>query len=186
MPIPKLNGNGVLPPYDGDPTNQAGSSPYLATTLELCEVFANTPERRAILKGFLELRAALRQLQIVNGFQWVDGQFLEDDRQKRTAPDHIQVVTFFHPSPHLENPEYADLADTIKNRKKTRTQFHVDHMPVLLSWPPELVIDHTRHWCSLLSHQRETGVWKGLLKIELNTISEDNAALQHLQSLEET
>jgi len=184
MPIPKLNGNGVLPPHDGDPTNQAGGSPYPATTLELCQAFGKSAERRAILKGFLDLRAALRQLQLVNGFQWVDGHFLEDDRQKKKAPDHIQVVTFCHPSPLFDDPQYADLANTVKNRKKTRQQFRVDHMPVLLTWPPELVIDHTRHWCGLLSHQRETGVWKGLLKIDLDTISEDNAALQHLQSME--
>ena len=42
MPIPRLNGNGVLPPYDGDPSNQAGTSPYPATTLELCKAFGTT------------------------------------------------------------------------------------------------------------------------------------------------
>ena len=101
MPIPKLNGNGVSRLMTGIRPIRP-QFPIPSHHPWLCEVFANTPERRAILKGFLELRAALRQLQIVNGFQWVDGQFLEDDRQKRTAPDHIQVVTFFHPSPTLK------------------------------------------------------------------------------------
>ncbi len=185
MPIPKLNGSGVLPPHEGDPTKQAGTSPYPTTTLELCMTFGTTPERRAVLNGFLAFRAALRRLQLVNGFQWVDGQFLEDDRRKKKGPDHIQVVTFCHPSPLFDDPQHAALVGTVKSRKKTRQQFHVDHMPVILSWPPETVIDHTRHWCGLLSHQRETGVWKGLLKLDLNTPSEDTAALQHLQSLEE-
>src|SRR5512139_2649288 len=99
MPIPALNADGVLPPHKGDPTSLDGNSPYPATTLELCERFGTTPDRCAILKGFLELRQALRQLQIVDGFQWVDGPFLEDDRHHRKAPDHLQVVTFSHPSP---------------------------------------------------------------------------------------
>ena len=137
-----------------DPANQNGGSPYPATTLELCTSFGTTPERRVILKGFLKMRAALRQLEIVNGFQWVDGHFLEDDRHKKKAPDHIQVVTFCRPSPHLEDPQYADLAGTIRNRKKTREQYRVDHMPVLLTLPPEKMIDYTRFWCNLLSHQR--------------------------------
>ncbi len=120
----------------------------------------------------------------MNGFQWVDGHFLEDDRQKKKAPDHIQVVTFCHPSPVIDEPEYADLTGTLTNRKKTRDQFRVDHMPVLLTLPPEKMIDYTRFWCNLLSHQSKTGVWKGMLKIELNTVAEDNAALQHLRTLE--
>jgi len=186
MPIPKFNGNGVLPPQDGDPANLNAGSPYPATTLELCQTFGKTAHRRAILKGFLALRAALRQLQITNGFQWVDGHFLEQDHPKnRRPPDHIQVVTFFHPNETMEAPEHAALAAILRNRKKTRQQFRVDHMPVLLSWPPELVIEHTRHWCTLLSHQRETGIWKGLLKINLDTASDDSAALEHLQSQEE-
>ena len=57
-------------------------------------------------------------------------------------------------------------------------------MPVLLTLPPEKMIDYTRFWCNLLSHQRETGIWKGMLKIDLDTATEDNAALLHLQTLE--
>jgi hypothetical protein len=185
MPIPALNSHGVLPPHQGNPADRVSTSPYQATTLELCVKFSKTPARRAILKGYLGLRTLLHHLQITNGFQWVDGTFLEDGRHpKQKSPDHIQVVTFCHPSPLFAEPEFSDLVETLTSRKATRTQFQVDHMPVLLSWPTETVIDHTRHWCGLLSHQRETGVWKGLLRIDLNTIADDTAALQHLASLE--
>jgi hypothetical protein len=186
MPIPALNADGVLPPHNGDPANLGANSPYSATTLELCEKFSATPERRAILKGFLELRQALRQLQIVDGFQWVDGPFLEDDRHQRKAPDHLQVVTFSHPSPLEKDPEFSELLASVTDRKAARSRFRVDHMPVRLSWPMHLIITHASHYCGRLSHQQETGVWKGLLKIDLNTVAEDQAALQHLASLEES
>ena len=68
MPIPGFK-KGLLPPYDGEAARIDNSSPYPATTLELCEQFATTPERKAILKGFLNFRALLHQLQIVDGFQ---------------------------------------------------------------------------------------------------------------------
>ena len=184
MPIPKLNSDGVLPPYNGDPDSMTETSPYPATTRQLCEKFATSPERVEILKGFLGLRSLMGQLQVNEGFQWVDGCFLEDDSRATKPPDHIQVVTFCKPSPVITDPEFADLAGILTSRQKTRSQFRVDHMPVLLTLPAEKMIDYTRYWCNLLSHQRETDVWKGMLKIELNTATEDNAALLHLNSLE--
>lgn len=186
MPIPDLNADGVLPPHKGNPDNLDDMSPYPATTLELCQKFSSTPERRAILQGFLELRQALHQLQIINGFQWVDGCFLEDDRINRKAPDRIQVITFCHPSELENDPTHAELLKTITDRKVALPKYRVDHMGIRLTWTPEVLINHTRLWCGLLSHQRETGTWKGLLKIDLNTVAEDNAALHHLTSLEQS
>ena len=40
---------------------------------------------------------------------------------------------------------------------------------------PEATLEHTRYWISLFSHNR-SGVWKGMLRIELNTPAEDSAA----------
>jgi type I restriction enzyme, S subunit len=36
MSIPKRNGNGVLPPHDGDPANQSGGSPFIHRILTNC------------------------------------------------------------------------------------------------------------------------------------------------------
>lgn len=183
MPIPKFNGNGLLPPHNGELTDPASISPYLATTLELCQRFAGTPERRAILKGLLALRSSLGRLGFVSGFQWVSGDFLEDDRQHPKPPKHVQVVTFCHP-PESDDGHDAGLVAAIRSRKKTLQQFRVDHIPVYLTFAPELLVRYTHHWSERMSHQRETETRKGFVQIALNTTSEDNAALSHLESLE--
>lgn len=192
MSIPDFNTHGVLPPFngelrafDGATRNRRATSPYPATTLELCQRFGTSRDRRAILTGFLDLRALLHQLQIVEGFQWVDGAFLEKDGKRNGKPlGHIQVVTFYHPSPLYHDPAYADQFDPLKSAKMTRAQFCVDHGLVNLDWTPMEIIDWTRHWAALLSHQAETGIWKGMLEISLHTLQEDAAARQYLQTLE--
>jgi hypothetical protein len=57
-PIPPWNARGVLPP--NDPLDPAGSdrSPYPVPLLDLVMRFATLPERRAILQGLLDFRAA--------------------------------------------------------------------------------------------------------------------------------
>ena len=183
MAIPKLNGNGVLPPHNGELTNPASQSPYLASTLELCQHFADKPWRRHILRGYLDLRAKMNQVELNQGWQWVSGAFLENDRCQTKLPDHIQVVTFLHPIEFEDHPE-ADLIATIFNRKKTLQQFKVDHINVYLTNSPELLIQHTQHWSERMSHQHDTGIRKGFLKILLNTPSDDQAAFSYLDSQE--
>jgi hypothetical protein len=189
MPIPAFDNHGVLPPYSGDlkkigATSLNATSPYPATTIELCKQFATCPARRTVLKGYLAMRALMHQLEWVDGFQWVDGAFLEKDGKRNgKAPDHIQVVTFSKDSALLHDPAYTEQFRPIRTRKSTRATFSVDHALLNLEWPLLQVIDHTRHWGALLSHQREEGIWKGLLKIDLNTIEDDAAALSYLETL---
>ena len=72
------------------------------------------------------------------------------------------------------------------NLQKLRDQFHVDHTVVKLDWSANDLVDNTRYWCGRLSHHEETRVWKGHLQIDLNTATEDTAALHHLASLEKS
>jgi hypothetical protein len=59
-----------------------------------------TAERAAILTGLLDYRAALRNVGIMDGFQWLDGSFVEDVEAIRSRPpSDIDVVTFAHPGP---------------------------------------------------------------------------------------
>lgn len=183
MAIPGLNGNGVLPPHNGDLNSAASIFPYPATTLELCQRFGTTRNRRDILRGYLQLRDKLTELQVSNGWQWVSGDFLEDDRRRRKGPESIQVVTFCQPTDFYDHQD-TTLVTTILNRDKTLRHFKVDHNPVYLTYGAELLIRHTQYWSENLSHQRETGLRKGFLRINLNTPSEDHAALSHLDALE--
>jgi hypothetical protein len=95
-------------------------------------------------------------------------------------------VTFYHPSPLYHDPEYSHLFDPFKSARMTRAQFFVDHGLVNLDWKPLEIINSTRHWSALFSHQLDTGIWKGLLEISLHTLEEDAAALQHLKTLEKS
>jgi hypothetical protein len=183
MPIPDFNAHGLLPPYAGDPTKFGATSPYQATTLELCMKFATSPKRCSILRGFLAFRHRLQLLRITDGYQWVNGPFLERDGKRSGGPDHIQVVTFCHPSPLLDDPSYCDLFETLKSARKTRAEFSVEHGFVPLSFGANDLINWTRHWAAQLSHQKETGLWKGHLKVDLDTPEVDAASLKHLDAI---
>ncbi len=184
MAIPDYNSQGLLPPHNGNPADMDGGSPYQVTSLELCTAFSTTRPRREILKGYLKLRACLLELQLTEGFQWLDGRFLEKDRARNADPDHIQVVTFYKPSPLLDDPHFAELKNRVNDFDISRRLYCVDHTYVNLDWELPVVISHTRHYSALLSHQPETGLWKGMLQIKLNTPQDDAMALQHLEELD--
>lgn len=95
--IPPLTSNGYLPPYlGGNATTSAGMAPYKTTVLELATTFATTPDRREAFNGLLELREMLRSEGIDQGFQWIDGSYVENCEAIRgRPPDDIDVVTFF-------------------------------------------------------------------------------------------
>ncbi len=180
MPIPKLN-NGVLPALNGNPVTSSPTSPYQATSLELCETFGGTKPRRKILHGFLQFRERLRRFGINEGFQWIDGPFVEENNG-RGNPERIHVVTFCRYPNNItsEGIETAGLTD-----ERLRAHLFIDHNWVSLGWAAPKLIEHTRFHYGELSHQMETRLWKGLLRIELDTWSEDTAAKHHLNAMEE-
>jgi hypothetical protein len=76
--IPSFDHNGVIPPYLGNPANGSNFvSPYPTDSLELCQRFATSKDRIAILKKFMAFREEMRNFGI-SGFQYLDGSFLED------------------------------------------------------------------------------------------------------------
>lgn len=95
MALPAFDHNGVLPPFVGVVTDRTKMSPYQVTISELCSALGKSPQRKAILRGFLELRKALRLLQFTNSFHWIDGSFVEDVESRRGRPPaDIDVITF--------------------------------------------------------------------------------------------
>jgi hypothetical protein len=183
MPIPNFDHNGVIPPHKGNPTTDRNDlSPYLTTTLELCQKFSFSAERRTILTGFLQLRDALVQIGITQGFQWIDGSFAEDCENLRGCPPNdIDIVTFyFAPSVYpLNHP----IMPILGNRANTRNRFRVDHILVNLGFPPYTLVEETKYWFGIFTHRRMDNVWKGMLKVDLNTANDDADALAHVQSV---
>lgn len=73
-------------------------------------------------------------------------------------------------------PEFA-------NSALSKSKFLLDHYPVDYSHSPCVTIEQTRYWIQLFSHNR-TGVWKGMLRLSINTPTEDERALAYLNSVQ--
>lgn len=173
MAIPSFDTNSVLPPHLGDPRQPDEISPYPCSSLELCDAFSTSPDRVRILDGFLRLRAELRQHGMTTGFQWVDGSFLEEvEKTENRSPGDIDVVTFYwSPDPGFTT-NFIAVFPEIANRANIKAGFFVDHFLIDVGYHPEATVEATRYWCGLFSHTR-TGVWKGMLRIDLNTPDDD-------------
>jgi hypothetical protein len=173
--IPAWNALGLLPPIDSELPTSPERSPYPVKLLDVVMRFSTSPERRSVLTGFLDYRAALHQIGICAGFQWLDGSFLEDvETLERRAPRDMDVVTFMHtPASYAA----ADLAALDHDGVKARFQvdaFLVELDEVALG---ELVF-YSAYWYSMWSHRRNQA-WKGFLQIDL-AASDDAQARQWL------
>ncbi len=187
MPIPDFDHNQVLPPHLGDPRVRAQLSPYPATSEDVCQKFATTDERRDILRGWLRFREKLSRLGVVSGFQWLDGSFLEQiELSESRGPRDLDTITFYV-TPAGVNPN-AFLTQVLANlpefvdRDAAKINYRLDHFPVTLTSDPAALVEHTRYWAGLFSHRRD-GIWKGMLRVELNTPTIDNAAAAILQPI---
>ncbi len=182
MPIPNFDHNLVLPPHLGDPTDISQLSPYSCTTIDLCSKFATSPERIAILTGFLRFRDRLNNLGLVDGYQWLDGSFLEDiENQEGRAPRDLDVVTIyygydlpFQDALLVGLPEFGDPI-------LAKQTYSLDHYPFDAGYAPINTVEMSRYWIQLFSHNRNA-IWKGMLRIELNTPADDATALHNLQN----
>ena len=179
-PIPTFDHNLVIPPHLGDPVNARQLSPYPCTTLDLCQRFGTSDERRLILGKFLDFRDRLRGVGLTNGFQWLDGSFLEDvETRESRPPKDLDLVTVYwgYDAPFQRNlmasfPEFASPA-------LSKVNFSLDHYPFDAGFSPAFTLEQTRYWILLFSHTR-LGVWKGILRVELNTAAEDALARKEL------
>lgn len=167
--IPEWTAMGVLPPIaPEDPVSQP-RSPYRVRLWDLVERFNTSVERNKILRGFLDFRAELHALGIADGFQWLNGSFVENvEKTEGRSPNDIDVVTFFRlPADHSQ----ADLLE--KNRslfvpKSTKENYHVDayFFGGLGVSDPKLIIDSAIYWYGVWSHRRDER-WKGFLEVDL-------------------
>lgn len=183
MPIPDFNHNHVLPPHLGNPTEYSHLSPYSCTIMELCLKFSTSANRIEILKKFIQFRQRLHSMDILYGFQWLDGSFLENiELSEGRPPRDLDLVTFFggvsKSDLSIIQASFPEFSDPILSK----ANYFLDHYAVDYSFKPDATVELTRYWIQLFSHNR-LGVWKGILKLPLNTPIEDKAALDYLNSI---
>ena len=179
--IPEWNTLGLLPPIDPAQPSSIERSPYQVTLLDVVMRFATSTERRRVLHGFLDYRVALRNMGLVQGFQWLDGSFTEHvELLERRAPRDIDVVNFVHiPEEFAPSDEQMALLEHDAAKEK----FSVDSYFVELNLlEPHAIVGISAYWYSMWSHRRNQA-WKGYLQIDLNP-EQDQGARDWLTQLD--
>lgn len=167
--IPTWNALGLLPPMDPGVPTSPQRSPYPVSLKDFVMRFATTGERRAILDGFLKYRAMLHQHGVTEGFQWLDGSFLEEiEVLEKRAPRDLDVVSFIHGSLSEDADEYVQ-HDAAKQRFRVDSYFvEFDQIP------PREIAQWSAYWYSMWSHRRNQA-WKGFLQVELSPVEDAEA-----------
>lgn len=158
-------------------------APYSVALQDVVMRFNTSPDRRTILQGFLNYRAALHAVGLTVGMQWLDGSFLEhiEVSARNRPPADIDVVTFYRlPAGITQRALLARAPDlfpsTAIERATFKGRFHVDGYMADLASRGERLVGQSAYWYSLWSHQRDTFKWKGFLQIDLSP-GEDASAL---------
>jgi hypothetical protein len=137
--------------------------------------FSTSPERIAILDGFLNFRAAMHAIGLIDGFQWIDGSFTEsiETGHRRRPPNDVDLVSFFRipagmTQADVINANPALFPANLAEQDALKAAYHVDAFPVLLGGSSEYLVDRSAYWYGMWAHQRDTRLWKGFLEVDLN------------------
>ncbi|MGI4885468.1 MAG: DUF6932 family protein [Janthinobacterium lividum] len=180
--IPVSTIQGILPPFiSGDPTFSTNMSPYRATMKEFVERFGTSPERQKIIWGLLDYRANLMACGLT-GFQWLSGSFVEDVESIRgRPPKDIDVVSVINrPSGIASDEKWIEFLDgeygiLLIDSEAMKNAFHCDAHTIDMNEPGIDIVNLTRFWFGLFSHQRVTSAWKGMVAVELNAQQDTEA-----------
>jgi hypothetical protein len=185
--IPAWNDQCVLPPINDRQPTSVHRSPYLVSLADIISHFGVSKARLDVLHGFLRYRALLHQAGLIEGFQWLDGSFLEHiEKLESRPPNDIDVVTFFHLPDGRSQQDIArgfpDLFPSGREQMETlKAQYHVDAYVVHLNSRGDLLVERAAYWYSVWSHKRNY-TWKGYVQVDLDP-SADAAAMAVLTLL---
>jgi hypothetical protein len=129
------------------------------------------------LGGLLDLREAFRTIGITDGFQWINGSFVEDTETNRfRPPDDIDVVTLAN-RPDPDPVAWRHLVRTnikLFDPDLTKASFGCDAYFIDLLKKSDIVVADVTYFFGLFSHQRNTGTWNGMVRVPLR--SDDQVA----------
>ena len=168
MEIPPFNPEGFLPPYiseTGPGGNSGDMSPYMTNSLQVVTKLGTTQKRRTLLRGWLNHRSALANIGFGQGFQWLDGSFVE-----RKEPKDLDVVTFIHRPLGFSAANIAGVMQANPNLfqpASVRQTYGLDLFAIDLNGSPEVIIGASAYFMGLFSHRREDERWKGMIQVNL-------------------
>jgi hypothetical protein len=171
--IPNFDASGVLPPFiNGTPTLPANQAPYLVDLSHFVTHFATSAERIKILNGFLDYRSKLKATGVVDGFQWIDGSFVEDVELTRgRPPSDIDIVTFAYtpvPNTRAEQIKFITNNEELFKAPLSKKKYMCDAYFVNLEAKPKFLVKQSQYWFGLFSHQKATSIWKGMIELDLS------------------
>lgn len=151
--------------------------------------FGSNSKRTTIIQGFLDYRSALHAAGLADGFQWLDGSFVEhlEIGSRQRPPNDIDVVTFFRLSGSSTLAEIVERSPELfpsdaSEQQALKDRYKVDAYTVNLGQNANRLVDRSVYWYGLWAHQRDTFTWKGFLQIDLSP-SDDAIARALLASL---
>lgn len=192
--IPEFSLGEVLPPFVGaDITGGARlpRSPYPASMFALVQRFCTSSQRAAILRGLLRFRSDLRSDGFSEGFQWIDGSFVENcEAYSNRPPNDVDVVSLLRrPAAVASDEAWTDFVmarrSTMFDPGWTKANYHCDNYFVDLDMDPVSVAEQSAYWIGLFSHQRDTFRWKGMVQLEL-LAEDDKGAFALIEEREAT
>ncbi len=173
--IPEWTNAHILPPIrPQEEGHSRDRSPYRTSLVPVVERFAISNERIAILDGLLSYREELRKVGLMDGFQWLNGSFMEhvEERENR-PPKDVDVVTFARLPEGETQRTLAQRAGYLFDPKQTKTRFKVDAYFVELGLATTIeTVRSVSYWYSMWSHRRDQ-MWKGFVQIGLDDTDEE-------------
>jgi hypothetical protein len=130
--------------------------------------------RLGLFRGLLRYRKALGDIGVCEGFQWVNGSFVEQTETTRGRPPRdIDVVTFARlPQGVGGQRELSGRRPDLFIRKCTKESFGIDGFWGFLGEPmTEATVRRVAYWCGQWSHQRGSFAWKGFVQLGLSPAS---------------
>ncbi|MFV9064347.1 hypothetical protein ABQ366_05290 [Serratia fonticola] len=168
LTTPLWNSMGIIPPIDESNPTSLVRSPYDMDIVRFVSIFAISPPRVKILRGFLSFRNELTMAGLVDGFQWVDGSFTENvELIERRPPNDVDVVTFFNFQPGDNDEIVYARNPNIFDQPLVKKQYLVDSYFEGLQAPGASLVARTVYWYSMWAHKRDLS-WKGFIQIPLS------------------
>ena len=151
-------------------------SPYEATLTHVVERFALTRHRAGLILNLIEYRNALYDAGITDGFQWINGSFVEHVEtrsrpEKAPEPGDIDIVTFYRPPAQLT----FDIVDLFRT-SVTRQRFNIDGYGVALGveFTP-LEVETVAYWYGMWSLRIDDYEPKGFVQVGLDPQNDPDA-----------